>query len=175
MAFIASMAVGAAKAVGPMLPTIAKIGGIGLQAFGNLQQGTAAADEAQGMAEVAQYNAQVQEREARAIEYKSRFEQERQADFAKRVKSELQASISAQGGRGTGTSLLIEGKTAEELELENILIGYEGQIGAQRARSQAEIDKMQAGIYKQKAKNLKKAGSIGAGTSLLSGLGGMFT
>jgi len=153
--------------------TIAMVAATALTAAGQIQGGRAAEAEAKSAANMSEYNAKVQEQEARAIEQKSRFDSIKQAEAGERYMSSLQANIGASGSSGMGTPLLIQAKSAEELELENLLIGYEGQVGSQRALSQAAQDRMQAKIYKQKGKNAKTAGYIGAGTSLLSGFGAM--
>jgi len=68
-----------------------------------------------------------------------------------------------------GTALRIQSEQAVESELEQLLIGYEGQVAAGRARSKKAIDLAQADIYGQKARNVRTAGRIGAGSSLLTG------
>lgn len=148
--------------------------GIGMQALGMFQQGQAAAAEARAQQQVAQYNAKVAEREAQAIEQKTAFEQQRQAEEAARIEGSLRANLGASGAvPSEGTPLMLQSKQAAESELDNLMIGYEGQIGAGRARSQSRLDKMQAGIYSQKASNARTAGMIGAGTTLLTGFGKM--
>ena len=152
--------------------TVAKLltaAGTGLQVMGQIQQGRAAEAEAKSAANMSIYNAKVQEQEARAIEQKSMFDSIRQAKEGEKFMSTLQANIGASGG--AGSALMVQAKSAEEIELENLLIGYEGQVGAQRARTQAELDRMQAKIYKQQGKSAKRASYIKAGTSLLQGFG----
>lgn len=117
-------------------------------------------------------NAQIAEEDAQAVIKKSVFEQTRQAEEGALITGELKARMSASGIRtDVGTPLLIEEEQQAELELENMLIGYEGQLLAKRYRSQAELDYMQSGIYKRKAKSAKTAGTIGAGAALLQGFG----
>jgi hypothetical protein len=130
--------------------------------------------DAQGKAaeRMMQYNAALQEREAKAIEQKARFDQRRQAERAQRIKGSLAAKLAASGARmDVGAPLMLMEEQAAELELENLLIGYEGQIGAQKALSQAQLDRMQGKIYAKKGRSAKTAGYIQAGTSLLTGFG----
>jgi hypothetical protein len=146
------------------------IAGTGMQAYSKYQEGQAAAQEAKNAAVMEEYNAQVAEQAAKAAENRSMYEQERQLLEAKRVKGAQAAAIAGAGGiPGAGSNLLLQAKQASELELDNLMIGYEGLTEAQRARSQAAGYRLQGSIYKQKAKNLKQAGLIGAGTSLLTG------
>lgn len=159
--------------------TLLKLGGKGLEAFGGIRGSQASQAEIKTLENLAAYNAQLQEREAKAIEQKARYEQEREAKKAARLKGTLTADIAKAGGLGSPVAADLAADLAAELELENLLIGYEGQVGAARARSQAEFDRYQAGIYKRRRKAAKKAGYIGLGKTLLTGFGpslsGLFT
>lgn len=152
------------------------LAGTGISAAAQLQAGAAAESEAESRQNIANYNAALMEREAKAIEGKTEFEQKRQAEAAARTKSRLRARLAATGAvPDIGTPLLIQEEQAEELELENILIGYEGQVAAAKARSQAELDRLTGRIAVKKGKAAKKAGFIGAGATLLTGFGTAFT
>jgi len=154
-----------------MAPLAVIIGaGIGLQALGQIQAGQAAAGEAESMKAMAEYNARLQEQEARAAEAQAEWRQKRQAEEAARYRSTLRAGMGAAGVSTTeGSPLMVEAAQAAQDELENLMIGYEGQIGASRARSQAAIDRAQGTIYGQRARNARTAGFMGAGTTLLTG------
>lgn len=150
--------------------TILSIAGFGMSAMGALGQGQAAAADARAQAAVAEYNARVQEQEARAIRAQAEYKAKRQAEEAERYASSLRAGMGASGVvTSEGTPLMIEAKQAAESELENLIIGYQGQVGANRALSQASFDRMQADIYKRKASSASRAGWMGAGTTLLTG------
>lgn len=154
------------------LTSIAIIGGIGLQAVGQYQAAQAAAAEAKAQQAMAEYNAQVAEQQAKAREMRAGVEQRRQAEAAERHASALRAGIGAAGVvPGVGTPLLIEATQAAESELENLMIGYEGQIGAERWRSQAALDRMQGEIYGMRASSARSMAFVGAGTTLLTGFG----
>ena len=146
--------------------------GIGMQAIGSIQQGMAAAQQAKAQAAMAEYNAKVAKQQAEARRAAARFEQERQAKAGERVRSGLQAQFGASGGvPSEGTPLMIEAEQVAENELENLLIGYEGEVDAMRSESQAAGFKMQSDVFSSRASNARTAGFIGAGTSILSGLG----
>lgn len=150
----------------------ALVGGIGLGAAGILQTGAAGAAQAKGAQSMAEYNARVAQQEARAIEARTSYEQKRAVQEAERRQSRLRAALGASGAvPSAGTPLLLQTTQAEESELEMLLIGYEGQIGASRARSQAVLDRTQADIYGRRAGAARTAGFIGAGTTLLRGFG----
>jgi regulator of protease activity HflC (stomatin/prohibitin superfamily) len=150
--------------------TILSIAGFGMSAMGALGQGQTAAADARAQAAVMEYNARVQEQEARAIRAQAEYKAKRQAEEAARYASSLRAGMAASGVvTSEGTPLMIEAKQAAESELENLMIGYQGQVGANRALSQASLDRMQADIYKRKASSASRAGLMGAGTTLLTG------
>ena len=155
----------------PALPWL--IGaGVGMQAIGQYQQGVAAQAQAKAQATVAEYNARVSEQQAKAEEQAMQFRQRKAAEEASRYQSALQAGLGASGVvSSAGTPLMIQARQVAESELENLMIGYEGMVGAQRARSQASLDRLQASIYKQQGKSAYTAGIFGAGTSLLTGFG----
>ncbi len=145
--------------------------GTGLGVAGQLQQGAAAAAEAKSAQNIANYNAAVMEQQAEAERKAGAFKQIRQAKRGERVMSSLQAGLGMAGGLGAGTSLLLESEQAAELELENLLIGYESEVSAGRAESQAVLDRLQGKLYRQKGKSLRTASYFGAGATLLTGLG----
>ena len=155
-------------------PTLASWGA-GISAAGQLQAGRAAEAEAQSRQNIANYNAAVMAQEAKARETKSLFEQQQQAKRAIRAKGALTARIAKAGGLGSPVAADLAAEQAAELELENLLIGFEGQVGAQRALSQAELDRLQGRVSRQKGRTLKQASRIGAGATLLTGFGTAFT
>ncbi len=186
------------------------LAGTGIAVAGQIQAGRVGAAfaqaqatqaEAQAQAQVAQvrslqnianYNALVMEREAEAIRQRALFGQKRQAERGKRVKSALVAKIAAAGGLGSPVAADLAAEQAAELELENLLVGFEGEVLAGRAETQAELDRLQAQIYgrrvkplrqigrmtsrafEQRARNLRTAGFLGAGETLLTGFGTTF-
>lgn len=157
-----------ATAVGALVSAVTV--GTGVTIAGQLQAAQAAAAQAEGQQALAEFNAKVQEQEARTREAQAQFRQQRQVKEAARISSSLLAGIGKAGVvPGEGAPLFIEAEQAEESELENLLIGFEGQIGAARARSQAELDRLQGRIAGRRAGFARTAGFIGAGTTLLTG------
>lgn len=171
----AGWATTAGQFTGAMLPYAAEtalIGGVGLAAVGQLGAAGAMAEQAAMQAALSEYNARLQDREAEQIEAETLFARRRQLREASRIGGTLRAAIGASGLIPTeGTPLLIQSRQAAESELENLLIGYEGQAGAQRALSQGVLDRLQAGFYRRQAGAARTAGWIGAGSTLLTGLG----
>ncbi len=115
----------------------------------------------------AKYNQALQEQQAREIERTTRFRQERQAEAGVRAISKLRAGLGAAGAvTTTGAPLMLEAKQASEFELENLMIGRAGIIGAERARAAGRMERY-------RGKVAKRAAYIGAGTTLLTGFAEM--
>ena len=125
---------------------------------------------------IANYQAAVAEQEATALRSKAKFEQTRQVGMAERIKSSMTAAIAVAGGLGSPVAEDLAAEQAAELELENLLIGYEGEVGAKRAESQAILDRLQGQLTRQQAKSAARQANIGFGMqlgslALLSGFG----
>jgi len=153
------------------LATEAAIIGTATSAYGMYQQGKAADVQAKSAQNVANYNAAVAEQQAEAERQKATFEQKRQAERAARIKSAQEVGLAKAGGLGSPVAGDLAAEQAAELELENLLIGYEGEVGARRAGSQATLDRLQGRIYRQKGESRKTASYYGAGSTLLTGFG----
>lgn len=137
-------------------------------------QGRAAAAEAQSQQAIAEYNAQVMRQQAKAEEAKAAYEARMVAEAGHRYESSLRAGLGASGAVvSAGTPLMIQARQAAETELEAAMAGYKGQVAARAARTQAQLDMAQASIYGQKASTASRMGMFGAGTTLLSGFGGL--
>jgi len=152
------------------LETLALVAATGMTAYGQIQAGQAASVEAESAQNIANYNAQIQEREAKAIEQRTALEQRKQAEAAARQQSALEAGLGAAGAVSTaGAPLMLQAKQASESELANLMIGYTGREEATAARTQAQLDRMGGKLAKQRLKAEAKGQYIGAGTTLLSG------
>jgi hypothetical protein len=145
--------------------------GTGVMAAGQIQAGREAAAQGKSAQNIANYNAAVQAREAEALRQQAGFESKRQAKRAARVKSTLTAELGATGGLGSPVAADLAAEQAAELELENLMIGYAGEIGAERALAKAELDRLQGKLYRQKGKAAQKASYFRAGSTLLTGFG----
>jgi len=134
------------------------IGGAGVGAYGAIQEGDAA--NAAGM------NAEkIGRMQAKEIEAKTGFDQLRQAEEGARTLSTIEAAQGASGAVTTqGSPLLVKAKQASELELENMMIGREGGIAADRARYEGKLARWQG-------KAAQGQGYLKAGGTLLQGFG----
>ncbi|MBE3143563.1 MAG: hypothetical protein IMZ61_06530 [Planctomycetes bacterium] len=148
------------------------IGGTILSAGGQIQAGQAQSAENKTAVNMAEYNAQVKDDEAAAIQRKTELEQRRQAEAGERAMGTLRAGLGGEGVISTaGSPLMIQAKQASELELENLGMGAEGITQRNQVRSEATGFRMQAKQYKSAAKSAKTASYIGAGSTLLTGFG----
>jgi len=144
--------------------------GMGMMAGGQIYGGISAKEEGKAQESIENYNAAVEEQRAKAIELKTEFEQQRQAEAGARIKGLQLAGAGASGlVVSEGAPLLSAAMQASELELENLLIGYEGITEAARARSQAAEYRMRGKLAKQRGKSEMIGKFLEAGGTLLTG------
>ena len=148
------------------------IAGITTTTVGAIQGGRAAAAQAKSEQRIADYNALVMEREAKAIEQKTRFDLRRHAEHARRTKGKLVTKLAGSGAvMGEGTTLALEDEQIAEMELENMLIGYEGGRYAAKARAKGALDTISGRAARLRGKSARTASYYQAGGSLLTGFG----
>ncbi|KKM98214.1 hypothetical protein LCGC14_1160210 [marine sediment metagenome] len=125
---------------------------------------------------IANFNAAVALQEAEALRARAGFAQKRQAKRAAEIKSALTAKFGAAGGVGSPVALDLAAEQAAELELENLLIGFEGEVLAGQAESQAELDRLAGKIAQQRGKSAARAANVQFGMQLATlGIGtGLF-
>lgn len=126
---------------------------------------------AQGRSEqnIAEFNAKVAEQEGKAAKIKSGFESIQQAKEAQRIKSRQIAGIGEAGGAGSPVALDISAEQAIELELENLLIGFEGEVALLRSIQKATGLRLQGQAARQASKSAARRANIQFGTQLLTG------
>ncbi len=135
--------------------------------------------EAKSAQNLAEREAQIAEQEGVAAKIKSGFAQQRQARKGEQIKSTLIARLGAAGALGSPVALDLTAEQAAELELENLLIGFEGEVEAKRAADRAATARFKGRIAKLKGKTAARRANIGFGTqvailgsSFLTGFGG---
>ncbi len=149
-------------------PTL-KTAGVGLGVIGAVTQGRADQARLRSEENIDRFNAQVQLREKTAIKQKAVFESKRAARTASRREAEQTVATAKKGIAGSPVAPDLAAAQAAEDELEQLLIAFEGEIGARRAQAQADIDLTAAGITRQKRKSAKAASRIKIGRTLLTG------
>lgn len=145
--------------------------------FEELSGAKALRQEGKSAQNIALFNARVQEAEAKAEIARAGFASRRQAKQAAAIKSALEAKLGVAGGLGSLVAADLAAEQAAELELENLLIGFEGETRARRALNQAELDRLSGEFAKQKGKAAGRAANIQFGVQLatlglLTGFGG---
>ncbi len=115
---------------------------------------------------IANYNAAVAEQQAEAERRRATFAQKRQAKKAAEIEAGLEAKIAKAGGIGSPVAADLAEEQAAELELEGLLIGFEGEVAAGRQEQQAILDRLQGRLAKQKGKSAARRANIQFGTQL---------
>ena len=144
--------------------------------FDQLSGATAARAEGKSAQNIANFNAAVAKQTAKAERLKGKFAQKRQAKRAAEIKSALTAKLGAAGGIGSPVAADLTAEQAAELELEGILIGFESEVAARRAETQAELDVLSGRFAKQRGKAAARSANIQFGVQLgtLAAAGGLF-
>ncbi len=143
---------------------------LGFMSAGQIQQGRYAVAQGRSQQKMANYNAIIQQREARAIEQKAAFDSLRQAKAARQRQGLLRTAIADSGAMmGEGAPADLESEQRAEDELENMLIGYEGRTQVARATAQGGYDVMSGEYAKKRGKAGRTASQIGVGATLLRG------
>lgn len=115
---------------------------------------------------IAEFNAQVAEQQAKAERIRAGFAQKRQAKKGAEIKSALIAKLGAAGGIGAPVAADLAAEQAAETELENLMIGFEGEVRARQAETQAELDRLRGKFAKQRGKSAARAANIQFGMQL---------
>ena len=168
---VAGLAGGAVKLAGGAIGAAGKIAGPLAMAGGGILQGFMGSRNKKNEAAVAKYNAAVAREDKKAIEYQTKFLQERQAEAGARVKGDLEAGIGGSGIVSTqGAPMLALALQDSELQLENYLIGFQGRIEADMAESMAKQYDMQKKMARIGARQALIGGFLGAGAAAGSAL-----
>lgn len=124
---------------------------------------------------IAEFNARIAEEEATAAKQRSAFASKRQAKKGEQIKSALAAKLAGAGGLGSPVAADLAAEQAAELELEDLLIGFEGEVAAKRSLAQAEVDRLGGRLARQRGKSAARAANVQFGVqlaTLAAGAGG---
>jgi len=108
------------------------------------------------------YNAQVQANQAQQEEWAAQHEAEARADRGRKLMASQRTGFAKAGVSAVGTPLLVFEQTARDISEDMAMTTFGGTQRADYYRSQASLSR----LYGRSA---RRAGAIGAGTSLLSG------
>lgn len=140
-----------------------------MTAVGTIQQGQAAASQANAQQQAQQYNAIVKKQNAALARQQAGAREEQQRRGARQVLGQQRAAL-AQAGIGEGGSALdIEEQSAVRAELDALTIAYEGELQAKGLLASAQQDIYQGEVAAAAGENAKTASYISAGSSILSG------
>ena len=140
-----------------------------LKAGSAIQQGRIAEAEGRALNKLGERNAIILEQDADARDKKTRFDQLRQVVSGAKVQGRLLAGLGASGARlDVGAPIRLLSDQAEELELDMLLIGFEGATEARELRNQAVIQRFKGSLAKTRGQNAQKAGYVQAVAGLLS-------
>lgn len=133
--------------------------GTGISVMGQMEAGKA-------QQKWAEYNAAVAERDAETARLNAEYEAGLYRKDTERILSRQRALFGKAGVTLEGSPLLLMAETAAEGEMDALMIERGGKIQAERYRSEAMLSRMSGKMY-------RRAGYYGAGSTLLTGIGGM--
>lgn len=142
-------------------------GGV-MGAMGQYQQGRQEEQNLKNQARLANRNALAAEQQARVARQQAGREEETLRKQARRQIGQQSAAIAQSGIGFGGTAGLLQEDSALQAELDALNIRYGGELEASSLLDQAKMSRYEGKILKQNAKQAKRAGIMGAATSLLS-------
>jgi len=146
--------------------------GIGLQAYSSYQQGQAQAEQYAYAQQEALYKARVAEADAKAVQARTTFEQQRQIQEGAAAVDTMRVSQATSGARtDVGTPVLVRAQQWAEVELENFLIGLEGRTQKSKFKQEAAFQRIQGRLYGKAAKRSVLTGYLGAAANIFQGMG----
>ena len=150
------------------------IAGVGVQAYGQYQQGKQAQAQAKAQAGWNLYNAKVAQREADAERIATAFDVKQQRRKADIITGRLEARRGASGVGIEGSPLLLAEDNAAEFAKEITNIKLKGQRRVSTLEGQSILDISKASAAKSAAAGFGRAAVIGAGSSILQGSANTF-
>ncbi len=157
------------------IATAIGIAGLAMGAYGTYSSGQAGKKDAEAQAALGEYNAEVAEKDAKATELQTQFEQFRQIKRGAKIAGTTKAGLGASGAMvSEGAPLRLMAEQAFELELENALIGQQGRTQAARYRSDATAYRKGAQMSRARGSAAETAGNLNTGSTILQGFGSMY-
>lgn len=148
-------------------------GSAGLGVIGSIMQGNQQAAAYNQQARAAERNAQVADIQARQA-YDAGLQNElSQRRSASQQQADVRASVAESGfDAGSGTALAIQQQSARDLEMDALQTRYQALLQGQGYEQQAVMDRYTASTLRQSARGARRAGYIGAATSVLTSAAG---
>jgi hypothetical protein len=149
--------------------------GVGVQAYGQYQQGKAAEDQANTEQEIYEYNATLKDRQAKLELERARIQALRFRKEGEAFKGAQNVAIAKGGVLTQGTPALVIEETAQALESDRRLILKEGFLAQSFRLSEAENLRYLGRAARARGKNLLKGYKLSAIGTLLTGVGKLYT
>lgn len=157
-----------------MISMGANVAGAVMGAFGSSAQGRAASDAAAYQAAVARNNQTIAEQNAQLAEQKGRQEEAAKREQTAQMMGSLRARAAGSGvDVNSGSPLNLQEDVARLGELDALTIRNNAARSAYGYRTQGADFGAQAGLLDVQAQNARKAGNIGAFSSIIGGASGV--
>ena len=143
--------------------------GLGMQMKGQYEAGKAAESQAKSQNAWNEYNAQVAEREATEAQATAAYEEKKHRKAGERLKARQRVMVGKAGILPEGSPSEIMKETANELEIDALMIRRSGTTGAQRLRSEASLSRMTGRAALLKGRSAKRASYLNVASAGLSG------
>lgn len=154
-----------------MIAAGAAIVGAGVGAMGAIQQGEAQSNAMKAQADANNYNATIARNNADAANQQASAKEDLQRRHFAQIQGEANADIAQNNVGFLGSSEDVLKQNAINAELDALNVRYQGQQQSAGLVAQSQLDDFNASQNRINASNAKTASYIGAGASLLSGLG----
>jgi hypothetical protein len=128
-------------------------------AYGQYQAG-------QAQEKAYQYNAQIQEQNAKVAQDKAAYEAEKQAQRVRRLTATQRAAYAASGVTQSGSALDLQEDSVIQGEMDRLAVLYGGNVEAANARSEAELSRFQGKAAAHSATTAAFGTILGGGASL---------
>ena len=143
----------------------------GVKAVSQYMASKIEADELRTQAMLEDRNASILEQDAVATEFKTRFDQVQHVIRGDRILESLRARLGASGARlDIGAPDRVLAAQSVESAFENSIIGFTGQVKAQRERSQAASRRLAASVLRSQGRSSERIGRFQAVNTVLGGI-----
>jgi hypothetical protein len=147
------------------------IGSAALGAMGAIQQGEQANAAAQSEANMAEYNAKMNEIQARQAYAGAGRQEEEQR---RRARAQIGQSLAASAEAGAGLNGDVLRTSVFDAESDALAIRYEGDLKAQGLKDSAALQKSAAVVARDRGKQAVKASYLNAASSVLNAGSGYY-
>lgn len=148
-------------------------GSAGLGAIGSIMGANQQAAGYRQQADAAERNAQLSDIQARQAYDAGTQNELAQRRSASQQQADVRAAVAESGvDPGSGSALLIQQQSARDMEMDALTTRYEALLQGSAYEQQAAQDRYTASTLRQSAKGARRAGYLGAATSILTSAAG---